>query len=190
MSTKGMSVVAARHLVDRLRVPLLVLHDFDQAGFSIIGTLRRSTRRYRFTNAVEVIDAGLRLGDIETHGLQAEHQRLTQDEWTLRGNGATPADVAFLRRDQRVELNMLTSGELVSLIESRLAEQGIAKVIPDAAGLGSAYRRAWSGQRIPTRLPGRPPRPSPPGSRSGRGPAGAGRGAARRPRGPRACSAG
>jgi len=42
-----------------------------------------------------------------------------------------------------VELNMLTSGELVSLIESRLAEQGIAKVIPDAAGLGSAYRRAY-----------------------------------------------
>ena len=48
MSTKGMSVKAARLLVDRLHVALLVLHDFDQAGFSIIGTLRRSTRRYRY----------------------------------------------------------------------------------------------------------------------------------------------
>ena len=40
MSTKGMSVTASRLLVDHLSVPLLVLHDFDQSGFSILGTLR------------------------------------------------------------------------------------------------------------------------------------------------------
>ena len=39
---------AARHLVDRIcdeDVPLLVLHDFDKAGFTILGTLRNDTRR-------------------------------------------------------------------------------------------------------------------------------------------------
>jgi hypothetical protein len=45
MSTKGLSVTASRLLVDRLcaahQVPLLVLHDFDKSGFSILGTLRR-----------------------------------------------------------------------------------------------------------------------------------------------------
>ncbi len=50
MSTKGMSVTASRLLVDRLcaesGIPLLVLHDFDKSGFSIVGTLQRDTRRY------------------------------------------------------------------------------------------------------------------------------------------------
>ena len=49
MSTKGMSSTAARTLIERLcrhQVPLLVLHDFDKAGFSIIGTLKRDTRRF------------------------------------------------------------------------------------------------------------------------------------------------
>jgi len=43
MSTKGLSVTAARHLVDEMcgghGIPLLVLHDFDKAGFSIVRTL-------------------------------------------------------------------------------------------------------------------------------------------------------
>jgi DNA topoisomerase VI subunit A len=55
MSTKGMSVVAARALVDEIchdhDIPLLLLHDFDKAGFSIAGTLQRDTRRYEFKKA-------------------------------------------------------------------------------------------------------------------------------------------
>jgi len=50
MSTKGVSVTAARYLVDELcgqyDIPLLVLHDFDKSGFTILGTLQRDTRRY------------------------------------------------------------------------------------------------------------------------------------------------
>ena len=51
MSTKGMSNTAAGHssmTLCKYQVPLLVLHDFDKAGFSIIGTLRRKTRRFTF----------------------------------------------------------------------------------------------------------------------------------------------
>lgn len=47
----------------RDRIPLLVLHDFNKSGFSIIGTLRRSNRRYTFANEIEVVDLGLRLPD-------------------------------------------------------------------------------------------------------------------------------
>ena len=54
MSTKGMSVTAARLLLDRLAArgieQILVLHDFDISGFSIFGTLGTSGRRYRFNN--------------------------------------------------------------------------------------------------------------------------------------------
>ena len=46
MSTKGMSVTAMRTLVERMSaddVTVLVLHDFDKAGFSIVNTLRSDT---------------------------------------------------------------------------------------------------------------------------------------------------
>lgn len=46
MPTKGMSSTAARTLIDNIckkQVPLLALHDFDKAGLSIAGTLKRST---------------------------------------------------------------------------------------------------------------------------------------------------
>ncbi len=148
MSTKGMSVTASRHLIEQLNVPILVLHDFDQSGFSIIGTLRRSTRRYRFSRRVEVIDLGLTLADIAQYDLEAEHQSLTHSELTLRENGATAADIEFLSGDQRVELNMLTSDQLVELIESKLVEHGVVKVVPDREVLEAAYRRAYEVQLL------------------------------------------
>lgn len=143
MSTKGMSVTAGRLLIERLGVPLFVLHDFDQAGFSILGTLRRSTRRYAFTRRVDVTDLGLTLADIEHYGLQPEGQALTQSTWKLRQNGASPADIAFLEGGRRVELNTLSSDELVELIETKLTANGVGKVIPDPDLLATAYRRAY-----------------------------------------------
>jgi hypothetical protein len=77
VSTKGVSVTAARLLIDEIcgrnGLPLFVLHDFDVAGFMILGTLQRDTRRYQFSNAIEVIDLGLRLADIA--GLEREPLR-------------------------------------------------------------------------------------------------------------------
>ena len=74
ISTKGVSVTAARRLIDyvcgNFDLPLFVLHDFDVSGFLILGTLQRDTRRYQFSSAVEVIDLGLRLDDIG--GLERE----------------------------------------------------------------------------------------------------------------------
>src|SRR6185369_8516036 len=68
MSTKGMSVVAARALADEMchdhDIPLLLLHDFDKSGFSIAGTLQRDTRRYEFQNCITTIDLGLNLADV------------------------------------------------------------------------------------------------------------------------------
>ena len=73
MSSKGMSVTAARHLVDRIcahGVRLFVLHDFDLAGFSIAQTLKTSGRRYQFANQIEVHDIGLRLADVTRLSLE------------------------------------------------------------------------------------------------------------------------
>jgi hypothetical protein len=156
MSTKGLSVTAARLLVECLcsehDVPLLVLHDFDKSGFSIVGTLRRNTRRYRFRRAFEVIELGLRLADVRTWQLESEMVSYSKSDQrpNLRENGATEEEVRFLcsARDwqgyhgKRVELNAFTSQDLVEWLERKLAKAGIKKVVPDRDTLATAYRRA------------------------------------------------
>jgi hypothetical protein len=147
MSTKGMSVTASRELVDQLcaihAVPLLVLHDFDKAGFSIAGTLQRSTKRYRFADghASNVIDLGLRLEDID--GLETEDvhfESALKARRNLRENGATDDEIKFLIH-KRVELNAFASDEFIEWIEGKLQQHGIVKVIPDSDTLAGAYRR-------------------------------------------------
>ena len=148
MSTKGMSSTAARTLIDRLcrgQLPLLVLHDFDKAGFSIVGTLRRNTRRYSFDNQPNIIDLGLRLTDVVDLGLEASAEDAFDRGSTdakrdnLHLNGATDDEVKFLL-DKRVELNALTSDRLVAFIEQKLTQHSIKKVVPDEDELDQSYR--------------------------------------------------
>src|SRR5262249_16885747 len=63
MSTKGMSVVAARKLLDEVAPSvdhIFVLHDFDVSGISILATLAADSRRYEFENdvAAKIVDIG------------------------------------------------------------------------------------------------------------------------------------
>ena len=146
ISSKGVSVTAARRLVDAVcgdnDLPLFVLHDFDVAGFMILGTLQRDTRRYQFSNACEVVDFGLRLDDIA--GLEREPAAATKTRTSLlraqlAENGATDAEINILLTE-RVELNAMTSDALIAMIERKLKDYGLKKVIPDDELLGEAYR--------------------------------------------------
>ena len=148
MSTKGVSVTAARLLVDRMcsahSIPLLVLHDFDVAGFTILDTLRRDTRRYQFESDFEVIDLGLRLEDVQAMGLQSEGAASSKSSATairarLRNCGATPEECEFLV-NQRVELNAMTSEQFVAFITRKLAEHGVDKIVPSKQTLDEAYQ--------------------------------------------------
>jgi DNA topoisomerase VI subunit B len=154
MSTKGMSVVACRQLVDTLcadrNIPLLVVHDFDKSGFSIAGTLRQPTRRYKFANDINVIDVGMRIGDIaglanEASGLKPESA--AKHRLNLARNGATPDEIEYLLK-HRVELNAFTSDAFVDWIEGKLAQHGVKKVIPDDATLAAAFARADEQEQI------------------------------------------
>jgi hypothetical protein len=154
ISTKGVSVTAARHLVDEIcgnhGLPLFVLHDFDVAGFMIFGTLQRDTRRYQFTNAFEVIDLGLRLEDIA--GLEQEPAAATKTskqkrQEQLAENGATGAEIAILL-NERVELNAMTSDALIAMIERKLKSYGLKKVIPDDDLLAEAYQAFHRSQEL------------------------------------------
>jgi hypothetical protein len=154
ISTKGVSVTAARQLIDNVcgdhDLPLFVLHDFDVAGFLILGTLQRDTRRYQFSSAVEVIDLGLRLADIA--GLEQEPAAATRTTENilreqLAENGATEAEINILLAE-RVELNAMASDALIEMIERKLEDYGLEKVIPDDGLLAEAYQAFHRSQQL------------------------------------------
>jgi hypothetical protein len=155
MSTKGMSVTAARLLLDRLSDrgvrQILVLHDFDVTGFSISGTLGTTNRRYTFEHVVPLVDIGLRLGDVKAMDLESEPVTVSGN-WekraaTLRRHGASEDEITFLR-NRRVELNAMTSRQLVDFIEEKLEEHGVEKVIPDDAIIEQHARRMIARQLV------------------------------------------
>jgi hypothetical protein len=154
ISTKGVSVTAARQLIDHIcgdhDIPLFTLHDFDLAGFLILGTLQRDTRRYQFSSDVEVIDLGLRLADIA--GLEREPAAATRVSADIRRaqlaeNGATDAEIAILL-NERVELNAMPSDALIAMIERKLQAYRLQKVIPDDDLLGETYRAFHHSQEL------------------------------------------
>jgi hypothetical protein len=149
MSTKGMSVTAARELLDELSASknlknVVILHDFDLYGFSIFATLFTDTWRYKFKNKVTVVDIGLRLEDVEELGLDPEPYN--PENWgsrveTLRRHSATEPEIEFLRT-RRVELNAMTAPEFVAFLERKLAIYA-KKVVPDKAVIEAQARQIW-----------------------------------------------
>jgi DNA topoisomerase VI subunit B len=157
-STKGMSVTAARELVEKLSamgVTILVLTDFDKSGFSICHYLSHDTRRYKFKTTPKVIHVGLRLADVERLGLQSEkveYDCKKDPRENLRKCGATEEECDFLVREEkpgggwkgeRVELNAMTSPVIVTFIEDKFREHGVEKVVPGRQVLEAAVRRAF-----------------------------------------------
>ena len=170
MSTAGQSVDAARRLVDKLSargIPTYVLHDFDYAGFSIAHTLHTGGNTHTYESAPLVHDIGLRLADAQEYGLLAEgtepqtYEGQNKDpRESLQAWGATEEEQAFLCSDgrpgswrgQRVELNALSSAQLVELIERRLTEHGVAKVVPEESTLRERYQKLVAEHRIEQEL--------------------------------------
>jgi DNA topoisomerase VI subunit B len=158
MSNKGTSVTAGRQLVEHIcgerGIPLYVLHDFDKAGFSIKATLQRDTRRYKFRHAFEAIDLGLRLEDVRAFNLEGLAERAAKEKGSrearaknMRRNGATEEEIDFLL-DRRVELNAMTSRQLVQMVESKLIAHGVGKVIPADDVLAKTYESFVTSKKI------------------------------------------
>jgi hypothetical protein len=143
VGTEGQSVEAELELADHLQLPVFVLHDFDRTGLTICQNLRRGTWRHRYENPFAVINIGLRLDQVnglEFEPITKENLRSVGDD-RLHECGATEAEVDFLR-SRRVELNALTTQQLVELVEGALTAYGIKKMIPDEEGLTAAWRAA------------------------------------------------
>ena len=147
LSTKGMSVVACRHLLDRLGrdgTVILVAHDFDRTGMAIAHTIANDGRRYTFEHTPEMIDIGLRLEDVEAMDLASEPAPDTgPTDDTLGKYGATYDEIAFLfSAKRRVELNAMTSRQFLGWLESKLEKHGAGKVVPPLEMLETKARAA------------------------------------------------
>jgi len=163
-SSKGQSVTAARQLVDTLSqagVRILVVHDFDVSGLSIVHNLGHDTRRYSFESEPNVIDLGLRLSDVEAMDLQSEpvifKQQKHPGEKLRDYDDVTEKEIAFLIegragsnhwRGKRVELNAMTSAQFIAWLEAKLKEHGVEKIVPDSDTLAVAWQRAHRVSRI------------------------------------------
>lgn len=154
MSTKGLSNKAACDLIykmDLLNVRVFVLHDFDYAGFKILRTLREGVR---LSQGTDVIDLGLRMADIKELPSEPVNykQRSYPGTYLKHDCGATEEEVDFLVNPggedynghfgNRVELNAMTSEQLIVWLEEKLKEYGVEKYIPDKDLLIKGYQRA------------------------------------------------
>ncbi len=159
MSSKGMSVTAARELADEVchtwGIPLFILRDFDKAGFSIrAGFLKRQSRRYTFQNQIKVYDLGLRMEDVRELIAAGKDEPAAGERGAdekrfanMRANGATVEEARYLLT-RRVELNALTSDQFVEFIERKLTAHGIRKIVPSKTVLAETYRTFVRGREV------------------------------------------
>jgi len=148
MSTKGMSVIAARALVDSLSasgIKILVAHDLDISGIRIFGTLGSDSSRYQFSHQPDIRRIGLTLEDASDLHLQSERQALEGDHKRIldgiRAYGASEAEIAFIGKGQRVELNAMPSDVFIKWIEGKLRDHRIQKVVPSDAVIEQRARQ-------------------------------------------------
>jgi hypothetical protein len=124
MSNKGLSVTAARKLIDTIcgeyGIHPFTLHDFDFDGLKNAATLCRDSRRYEFANKIRPVNLGLRLADIreieEEDDCEPAREPAAPSKMSepgrrrlLREYGATDEEVEFLL-NERIELNAAKLG--------------------------------------------------------------------------------
>ncbi len=155
MSTKGMSVIAARALVDHLSasgIKILVAHDLDMAGIRIFGTLGSDSNRYQFSHQPDIRRLGLTFDQAYEMGLQSERQDIKGDHGRiidgLKAYGATGAELKFITSGRRVELNAMPSDQFIEWIERGLQAHGVEKIIPSQETIEQRARQIIAVQHI------------------------------------------
>ncbi len=151
MSTKGMSVIACRSLIDFFSgqgMRVFVAHDFDKAGLGIYHTMISDSDRYTYVNEPNVVELGLRLDDVQRMKLAAEPVNYPSDPTDcLRDYGCSAEEIKFLyngyHSGQRVELNAMSSPQFIKWLEKKFAEHKVEKFVPaDAETLRDSYIEA------------------------------------------------
>lgn len=135
MSSKGFSTRAARDLIDKLvehdePVEVFCAHDADASGTMIYQTLQEETKA-RGARKIKIINLGLEPWEAVAMGLEVETVEETKRfkpvaEYIRKRDG----DWANWLQTRRVELNAMTTPQLIDWLDRKMAEFGSGKLIP------------------------------------------------------------
>ena len=135
MSSKGFSTRAARDLIDKLvehdePVKVFCVHDADASGSMIYQTLQEETKA-RAARKIEIINLGLEPWEAVAMRLEVEtleemkRQKPVADYISKHGDGTR---WARWLQTHRVELNAMTTPQLIAWLDEKMADQ--RKLIP------------------------------------------------------------
>ena len=133
MSSKGFSTRAARDLIDKLvehdePVEVFCVHDADASGSMIYQTLQEATRA-REARSIKIVNLGLEPWEAVEMGLEVEtveagrQRKPVADYIAAHGRGW-----AEWLQTHRVELNAMTTPQLIAWLDQKMAGHG--KLIP------------------------------------------------------------
>jgi DNA topoisomerase VI subunit B len=165
ISGKGNPTDAARDLVasfSQYGLPTLALHDFDYPGLLILKSLMADSDTYKWKAPPYVIDLALRLTDVQALGLESEPctaKNVSDD--VLDAVCATDEEKTFLFQRKRgkksysggrVELNAMTTPQLIDFLEDKFEGLGLTKPVPNDKLMEKLYTETIKADRLQRKL--------------------------------------
>ena len=147
MSSKGFSTRAARDLIDKLvehdePIEVFCAHDADASGTMIYQTLQEATRA-RGARKIEIVNIGLEPWEAVAMGLEvetveaAERRKPVADYVGLYEGDDNDWDEWL--QTHRVELNAMTTPELIEWLDDKMEVYGSGKLIPPTEVLEDTF---------------------------------------------------
>jgi hypothetical protein len=138
MSSKGFSTRAARDLIDKLvehdePIKVFCAHDADASGTMIYQTLQEATRA-REARKIEIINIGLEPWEAAEMGLEVETFDKTDNRKPVADyvalHDGDDVDWDDWLQTHRVELNAMTTPQLIDWLDEKMETYGDGKLIP------------------------------------------------------------
>ena len=158
MSSKGFSTRAARDLIDKLvehhePIEVFCAHDADASGTMIYQTLQEATRG-RGARKIKIVNIGLEPWEAVEMGLEvetveagerrkpvADYVKDHDGEGDVDANGNDISDIDWDEwlQTHRIELNAMTTPELIAWLDDKMEAYGSGKLIPPAEVLEETF---------------------------------------------------
>ena len=137
MSSKGFSTRAARDLIDKLvehdePVEVFCVHDADASGTMIYQTLQEATKA-RDARKIRIVNLGLEPWEAIEMGLEVETLEEPKGRKAVADYVREQNDGAYWEdwlQTHRVELNAMTTPQLIEWLDEKMTEFGDGKLIP------------------------------------------------------------
>jgi hypothetical protein len=135
MSSKGFSTRAARDLIDKLvehdePVEVFCVHDADASGTMIYQTLQEATKA-RGARKVRIVNLGLEPWEAIEMGLEVETlEEAKRQKPVAEYISEHGGNWENWLQTHRVELNAMTTPQLIQWLDQKMADHGNGKLIP------------------------------------------------------------